>query len=77
MCASDQFHRDRATTAKRSDVIAIVPVTAMPYAAPIACDEANVKTRIKHPTIKTLLISGMKIWPASCRDVCRMVTRGE
>ena len=30
MCASDQFQRDRATTAKSSDVIAIVPVTAMP-----------------------------------------------
>ena len=39
MCASDQFQRERATTAKSSDVIAIVPVTAMPYAAPRFCDD--------------------------------------
>src|SRR5690348_18428998 len=67
--ASDQFQRDRATTAKRSDVIAIVPVTAMPYAAPIACEDPNATTRTIHPIMRMLLISGTKIWPASLRDV--------
>ena len=32
-CSADQSHRERATTANSSEVIAIVPVTAMPYAA--------------------------------------------
>src|SRR6266581_2318787 len=65
MWASDQFQRDRATTAKSREVIAIVPVTAMPYAAPIDCDDLKNRTRSRQPNPRILLISGMKICPAS------------
>ena len=51
MCASDQFHRARATTPNSTDVIAIVPVTAMPYAAPSDSDERKPMTSSRQPTI--------------------------
>jgi hypothetical protein len=57
--------------------MAIVPVTAIPYAAPRFADDLNVMTRMRQPAATALLISGMKICPASLREVCRIVTRGD
>ena len=58
-CGRDQFQRPRATTANSTEVMAIVPVTAMPYAALSALEFWNARTRIRHPTISALLTSGM------------------
>ena len=57
--ASDQFHRDLATTANRTVVIAIVPVTAMPYAALNALEFLNAITSSRQPTMSALLTSGI------------------
>src|SRR6266852_4040488 len=40
--------------------MAIVPVTAMPYAAPRAPDERKPRTSRRQPTISAVLTSGMK-----------------
>ena len=58
-CGSDQFHRDLATTANRMVVTAIVPVTAMPYAALSALELRNISTSRRQPTMSALFTSGM------------------
>ena len=51
--------RSRAMAQKRIVVIAIVPVTATPYAPPSAVDDPKPKTRSSVPTASALLTSGM------------------
>lgn len=58
-------------------MIAIVPVTAMPYAAASAIDSLNEKTSAMHATINAVFTSGMKICPSFVAEVCTTVTRGK
>ena len=58
-CCPRQVARPLATTANRSDVMAIVPVTAMPYAALSALELPKETTRMRQPTMSALFTSGM------------------
>ena len=55
---SGQLHRVRATTANSSVVMHMVPVTAMPYAAPSALDVLKPATMSSVPSINARLICG-------------------
>ena len=56
---SDHFHSSCEMKKKSIVVMAIVPVTAMPYAAASALDERKPSTRPMQPTMSALLTSGM------------------
>ncbi len=53
-----QFHRSVRTRKKINVVIAIVMVTAMPYAAARLVDERNPTTKPMHATMSTQFTSG-------------------
>ena len=55
---ADQFHDFRVTSKKTRDVIAIVPLTAMPYADASRADSLKPTTRPMHATISPQLRSG-------------------
>jgi hypothetical protein len=54
-----QRKRSRATTSKSNVVMNIVPVTAMPYAAPRLEVFLNATTTRRHPTAMNQLTSGI------------------
>src|SRR5207244_8753069 len=56
--ARDQRQRSRATTKNSSEVIVIVPATAMPYAFAIADDLRKPSTRAMQATIRIRLTCG-------------------
>src|SRR5690242_13528000 len=56
---SDHRQLRTATRKNRNDVIVMVPVTAMPYAAARPELEPNASTSATHATISIQLISGM------------------
>ena len=58
LAARLQFHSRRATTKVRIVVIAIVPVTAMPYAAARFVDEPKPSTSATTPTNSIQLMPG-------------------
>src|SRR6185437_176786 len=58
-------------------VVTIVPVTAMPYAAPRLAEERNPITAASTSTSNMPLIHGTKICPDMRLDVCTTRMRGE
>jgi hypothetical protein len=56
--AADHFHVLRVTSKKTIDVIAIVPLTAMPYADARRDDSLKPMTRAMHATMSPQLTSG-------------------
>src|ERR1019366_1854468 len=71
-----QRHVVRVTSKKMIDVMAIVPVTAIPYADARRAECWNVRTSAMHATASTTLTSGTKICPSADCDVCVTFTRG-
>ena len=67
----------RVTSKKTIDVMPIVPVTAIPYAAARRLECSKLRTSVMHTMAIPQLTAGAYIWPSASLEVWVIITRGK